>query len=170
VGDLLARAFTEQALLDAWADARDAALADGEAGPEVERFEAARRVSQLAESLADGTFAPGPLMRVEIAKPAGGLRRLEVPSLADRIVERALLAELDGHRSAAAAVELRVPARPGRAGRAGVPGGSPRCRGGVGSARRRQRLLRPHSALGGAAAAARGCRRHAGGRPGAPAA
>jgi retron-type reverse transcriptase len=97
VGDLLARAFTEQALLDAWADARDAALADGEAGAEVERFEAAaaRRVSQLAETLADGTFTPGPLMRIEIAKPAGGLRRLEVPSLADRIVERALLAELD---------------------------------------------------------------------------
>jgi CRISP-associated protein Cas1 len=97
VGDLLARAFTEQALLDAWADARDAALADGVAGPEVEQFEAAaaRRISRLAQSLVDGTFTPGPLVRVDIAKPAGGLRRLEVPSLADRIVERALLAELD---------------------------------------------------------------------------
>jgi retron-type reverse transcriptase len=97
MGELTARAFTEQALLDAWSDVRDAALADGEAGPEVERFEAAaaRQISQLADSLADGTFAPGPLARVEIAKPAGGLRRLEVPSLPDRIVERALLAELD---------------------------------------------------------------------------
>jgi len=34
-------------------------------------------------------------MRAEIAKPGGGLRRLEVPCLVDRIVERALLAELD---------------------------------------------------------------------------
>lgn len=32
---------------------------------------------------------------VEIAKPNGGVRRLAVPSLVDRIVERALLAELD---------------------------------------------------------------------------
>jgi hypothetical protein len=172
VGELLARAFTEQALLDAWADARDAALADGVAGPEVEQFEvgAARRISQLAESLADGTFTPGPLVRVDIAKPAGGLRRLEVPSLADRIVERALLAELD------AVIDplllpwsFALPARPGCAGRAGLPGGSPRRWRGVGGTRRRQRLLRPHPALGGAAPGPRGSDRHAGRRPGAAA-
>jgi group II intron reverse transcriptase/maturase len=97
VGDLLARAFTEQGLLDAWDQVREAALADGEAGPEVERFEAAaaRRISYLAEDLADGTFKPSPVVRAEIAKPGGGVRRLEVPCLVDRIVERALLAELD---------------------------------------------------------------------------
>jgi CRISPR-associated protein Cas1 len=72
-------------------------LEDGDAGPEVERFEAAaaRRISELAASLADGTWEPSPVVRVEIAKSAGGLRRLGVPSLVDRIVERALLAELD---------------------------------------------------------------------------
>jgi CRISP-associated protein Cas1 len=97
MGELLARAFTEQALLDAWDQVRDAALADGDAGPEVERFEAAaaRRVSELAEDLADGSFRPSPVVPVEIAKPGGGVRRLEVPCLTDRIVERALLGELD---------------------------------------------------------------------------
>jgi group II intron reverse transcriptase/maturase len=97
MGELLARAFTEQALLDAWDEVRPAALADGEAGPEVERFEAAaaRRISELAASLADGSWAPAPVVRVKVAKPAGGHRRLGVPSLVDRIVERALLAELD---------------------------------------------------------------------------
>jgi hypothetical protein len=52
MGELLARAFTEQALLDAWGDVRESALADGEGGPEVDRFEAAaaRKISQLAES------------------------------------------------------------------------------------------------------------------------
>lgn len=97
MGDLLARAFTEQALLAAWSQARDAALADGEAGPEVDEFEAAaaRRVSELAEDLADGSFKPHPAVRVEIVKRSGGFRRLAVPSLTDRIVERALLAELD---------------------------------------------------------------------------
>jgi hypothetical protein len=49
MGELLERAFTEQRLLDAWREVRDAALADGEGGPEVNRFEAAaaRHVSQL---------------------------------------------------------------------------------------------------------------------------
>src|ERR1022692_2161352 len=97
MGELLERAFTEQALLDAWGDVREAALADGEAGPEVERFEAAaaRRISQLAAELTDGAFTPPPVFRGEIAKSSGGIRRLAVPSLVDRIVERALLAELD---------------------------------------------------------------------------
>lgn len=35
------------------------------------------------------------MVPVEIAKPGGGVRRLAVPGLTDRIVERALLAELD---------------------------------------------------------------------------
>jgi CRISP-associated protein Cas1 len=97
MGELLARAFAEQALLDAWEDVRDAALADGQGGPELERFEAAaaRHVSQLAAELADGSFRPSPVIAVEIAKKSGGVRRLAVPTLADRIVERALLAELD---------------------------------------------------------------------------
>jgi CRISP-associated protein Cas1 len=97
MGELLARAFTEQALLDAWSEVRDAALADGDAGPEVDHFEgaAARNISKLADELVDGSFSPHPVVRVEIAKPAGGLRKLAVPSLTDRIVERALLAELD---------------------------------------------------------------------------
>src|SRR6266542_6364603 len=97
MGELLARAFTEQALLDAWDEVRTAALADGDAGPEVERFEAsaARRISDLAARLADGSWEPSPVVRVEVAKRAGGLRRLGVPLLVDRIVERALLAELD---------------------------------------------------------------------------
>ena len=42
-----------------------------------------------------GTFQPHAVVRVEIAKHAGGVRRLAVPLLIDRIVERALLAELD---------------------------------------------------------------------------
>src|SRR6266536_2325097 len=97
MGDLLARAFTEQALLDAWEQVREAALADGQAGPEVEHFEAAaaRKISNLAADLAGGTFKPSPLVRADIAKSGGGVRRLEVPCLVDRIVERALLAELD---------------------------------------------------------------------------
>src|SRR5712691_2030359 len=97
MGELTARAFTEQALLDAWDEARDAALADGDGGAELDRFEAAaaRKVSRLCAELADGTFRPRPVVAIDIAKPGGGLRHLAVPCLEDRIVERALLAELD---------------------------------------------------------------------------
>jgi CRISP-associated protein Cas1 len=97
MGEVLDQAFTEQRLLDAWAEVREAALADGDAGPEVERFEpsAARHISQLAAALADGTFHPHPVVRVEIPKPNGGVRKLAVPGLVDRIAERALLVELD---------------------------------------------------------------------------
>jgi len=77
MGELLDRAFAEQRLLDAWHEVREAALADGEAGPEVEHFEAAaaRKVSELAAELASGTFQPSPVVRVEIAKHGGGVRR-----------------------------------------------------------------------------------------------
>ena len=34
MGELLDRAFTEQRLLDAWGSVREAALADGDGGPE----------------------------------------------------------------------------------------------------------------------------------------
>ena len=97
MGELLDRAFTEQRLLEAWEAVREAAYADGEGGTEVERFEAAaaRRVSEMAASLAGGAFQPSPVVRMEIAKSGGGVRRLAVPVLADRIVERALLSELD---------------------------------------------------------------------------
>lgn len=97
MGELVERAFTEQRLLDSWHAVRESALEDGDAGPEVERFEAAaaRNVSELARVLADGTFEPHPVTRAEIAKPRGGVRRLAIPVLADRIVERALLEELD---------------------------------------------------------------------------
>ena len=82
MGEMLERAFTEQRLLDAWGEVRDSALADGDGGPEVDRFEAAaaRHVSELAATLADGTFEPQPVVRVEIAKSGGGVRRLAVPT------------------------------------------------------------------------------------------
>jgi CRISP-associated protein Cas1 len=97
MGELFERAFTEQRLLDAWREVRDAALADGEGGPEVDQFEAAaaHNVSTLMEALASGKFEPRPVVRVDIAKHGGGVRHLAVPCLTDRIVERALLVELD---------------------------------------------------------------------------
>jgi len=97
MGGLLLAASSEQVMLDAWADIRDAALADGDAGPEVERFEAAsaRNVAHLCAALRGGTYQPSPVRHVPISKPRGGIRNLAVPVLEDRIVERSVLSVLD---------------------------------------------------------------------------
>jgi group II intron reverse transcriptase/maturase len=97
VGVMYARAFESQALLDAWQEVREAALADGRPDAEVDAFEAdaARRLDEVGRALADGAWAPSPVRRVVIPKPSGGERVLGVPPLADRVVERALLAVLD---------------------------------------------------------------------------
>lgn len=99
MGKIFAKAFTQQSLLEAWARVREAALADGRPDAEVDRFEAdaARRVADLAAELAAGEWKPAPARRVEIPKSSGGVRRLAIPPLADRVVERALLEELDPH-------------------------------------------------------------------------
>jgi CRISPR-associated protein Cas1 len=49
----------------------------------------------MAQELSNGVWQPGPVRRVEIPKPTGGLRRLQIPRLEDRVVERALLAVID---------------------------------------------------------------------------
>ncbi|WP_243407071.1 reverse transcriptase domain-containing protein, partial [Frankia canadensis] len=57
--------------------------------------DAAARLAEIGNELAQGQWQPAPVRRVELRKPTGGLRVLGVPPLADRIVERALLRVLD---------------------------------------------------------------------------
>jgi RNA-directed DNA polymerase len=45
----------------------------------------------LREQLLDGTYAPQPVRRVEIPKPDGGIRKLGVPCVVDRLIQQALL-------------------------------------------------------------------------------
>jgi group II intron reverse transcriptase/maturase len=45
----------------------------------------------LKQSLLDGTYQPRPVKRVEIPKPAGGVRLLGIPTVVDRLVQQALL-------------------------------------------------------------------------------
>lgn len=97
MGELLARAARQQALLDAWEEIHDDARDNARLDVRYEEFErhAARRLAELSDALLTGTWRPHPVNPVRIPKPGGGLRKLAVPTLEDRIVEKAVLAVLD---------------------------------------------------------------------------
>lgn len=43
------------------------------------------------DQLLNGTYAPQPVKRVDIPKPAGGVRKLGIPSVLDRFIQQAVL-------------------------------------------------------------------------------
>lgn len=45
---------------------------------------------ELLESLQSGTFRPQPVLRVEIPKPDGGVRKLGIPTVIDRMIQQAI--------------------------------------------------------------------------------
>src|SRR5580704_265611 len=45
----------------------------------------------IRSQLLDGTYQPQPVKRVEIPKPDGGVRKLGVPCVVDRLIQQALL-------------------------------------------------------------------------------
>src|SRR5271165_745717 len=45
----------------------------------------------IRSQLLDGTYQPQPVKRVEIPKPAGGVRKLGVPCVVDRLIQQAVL-------------------------------------------------------------------------------
>jgi CRISPR-associated protein Cas1 len=65
----------------------------------VARFAASAedRLAELSELLASDEYRPRPLTRVEFPKPAGGLRTLDIPAVADRVIERAILDVITPH-------------------------------------------------------------------------
>jgi RNA-directed DNA polymerase len=45
----------------------------------------------IRSQLLEGTYQPQPVKRVEIPKPEGGVRKLGVPCVVDRLIQQALL-------------------------------------------------------------------------------
>lgn len=86
-------ALSREALQRAWEDVWANDQADGVLQPAIKRFAgtAPQQLDALAASLADASYTPGFLTEVGIPKATGGLRVLHVPTVQDRVVERAIL-------------------------------------------------------------------------------
>ena len=92
----LARVASPDQLAAAWADVLAADRDDGVLAPGVARFapDAGEHLAELAAQLATGSYQPGRLTPVALPRPDGQTRLLHVPSVRDRVVERAILAVL----------------------------------------------------------------------------
>ena len=49
---------------------------------------------ELTERIRKGKYTPSPVKRVEIPKPDGGVRKLGIPTVIDRIIQQATLQQL----------------------------------------------------------------------------
>jgi RNA-directed DNA polymerase len=56
---------------------------------EVEAYGVARMLGELQQALRSGSYRPAPARRVEIPKPAGGVRPLGIPTVRDRVAQAA---------------------------------------------------------------------------------
>lgn len=90
---MYARTLNRSALEVAWQEVLSGDREDGLAQRSVVAFaqESVGRLDELAERLARGTYEPADLAAVTISKPGGGERILHVPTVTDRVVERAIL-------------------------------------------------------------------------------
>jgi RNA-directed DNA polymerase len=89
---LIDKVTRPQTLERAWHCVRSNRGAAGVDGQSIERFEdhAERSLGELQACLADGTYRPHPVKRVEIPKADGKTRPLGIPVVKDRIVQTAL--------------------------------------------------------------------------------
>lgn len=80
--------ITTTALAAHFADVRAGSAAAGADGlrPDDVAADLARYLAPLSAALADGSWRPGRLLRLHKPKPTGGVRRLAIPTVTDRIV------------------------------------------------------------------------------------
>jgi RNA-directed DNA polymerase len=90
-------AISRRQVWEAYKRVRANAGAAGVDGQSLEEFEAklAENLYRLWNRLASGSYMPPPVRRVEIPKRDGGVRPLGIPTVADRIAQAVVKAELE---------------------------------------------------------------------------
>lgn len=90
--DLLERIVARDNVLCAWKRVKANKGAAGMDGMTVEDFAAYAREHwpAIREAILAGTYQPGPVRRVEIPKPTGGMRPLGIPTVLDRLIQQAI--------------------------------------------------------------------------------
>ena len=90
--NLLERILSAENVRRAWKQVRANKDAPGIDGVTVEQFPDAFRAlwPQIRSTLFEGTYAPSPVLRVEIPKPDGSKRPLGIPTVLDRIIQQAI--------------------------------------------------------------------------------
>jgi len=89
---LLERILSAENIRRAWKQVRANKGAPGIDGVTVEQFPDTFRElwPKIRSNLVEGTYAPSPVLRVEIPKPDGSKRPLGIPTVLDRIIQQAI--------------------------------------------------------------------------------
>jgi group II intron reverse transcriptase/maturase len=87
------RMLDRERLHEAFRQVKSAKGAAGIDGQSVYDFAVSEdaEIDQLLTELQDKSYRPMPVLRVEIPKPAGGVRKLGIPAVRDRVVQQVLL-------------------------------------------------------------------------------
>lgn len=94
MGRLLTEAASQQSVLDAWTTTKSRLNWEPAPNTEVQSFttDLLAHLAEISSSLRNRSWEPRPLWHVEVPKPSGGTRTLGIPTLVDRVTERALAA------------------------------------------------------------------------------
>jgi len=98
VHSLIDKVYSRKNLECAWEKVRKNRGSAGIDEVTIAKFEARKEyyLNLLHRKLRDKTYRPKPVKRVEIPKPEGGLRKLGIPAVMDRVVQQALVQRMEG--------------------------------------------------------------------------
>jgi hypothetical protein len=96
VHSLIDKVYAPANLAEAWRHVRDNKGGAGIDGLTIAAFadREEERLAALHRKLRDRSYRPTPVKRVGIPKPDGGLRKLGIPSVTDRVVQQALVQKM----------------------------------------------------------------------------
>ena len=96
VHSLIDKVYAPANLAEAWRHVRDNKGGAGIDGLSIAAFadREEERLAALHRKLRDRSYRPTPVKRVGIPKPDGGVRKLGIPSVTDRVVQQALVQKM----------------------------------------------------------------------------